>query len=154
MICPHCGHSQSRVVDTRDMGRVIRRRRQCRGCEKRFTTYEEIAPTVSVIKTDGRREPFNRQKLLRGIRLACAKRPISVEAMEGIADQVEEYVFSQGRAEVPSKVIGNMVLERLKGVDPVAYIRFATVYLHLPDLEAVRREIDRLLETATEAERS
>ncbi len=145
MICPYCGHNNSRVVDTRDLGRMIRRRRECRECGKRFTTYEQIAHVVSVVKSDGRREPFDREKILRGLRIACAKRPISTEAIEGIVEQVEEYVFSQGKAEIPSKVIGNLVLERLKAVDPVAYIRFATVYLQLPDLDSVRQEIDRLL---------
>ena len=150
MLCPHCGHDDSRVVDTRDMGRVIRRRRECRGCGRRFTTLEQVAHTVVVVKNDGRREPFDREKVLRGIRIACAKRPIPVETLESIVDQVEEFVFSQGKAEVSSKVIGNMVLERLREVDPVAYIRFASVYLHLPDLEALRREIDHLLSSAEE----
>ncbi len=148
MICPYCGHSESRVVDTRDFGRMIRRRRECRRCNRRFTTHEQVAHSVMVIKSDGRREPFSREKVLRGLRIACAKRPIPVEAIEGIVDQVEEFVTSQGKMEIPSKVIGNLVLERLKEVDPVAYIRFATVYLQLPDLDAVRAEIDRLLGTA------
>ena len=148
MQCPYCGHRDSRVVDTREVGRKIRRRRECRACGRRFTTYEQVAHVVSVVKSDGRREPFSREKVLRGLRIACAKRPISSEAIEGIVDQVDEFVFSQGKAEIPSKVIGNMVLERLKEVDPVAYIRFATVYLQLPDLDAVRQEIDRLLGTS------
>lgn len=147
MICPYCGHTESRVVDTRDFGRMIRRRRECRRCNRRFTTHEQVAHAVMVIKSDGRREPFSREKVLRGLRIACAKRPIPVEAIEGIVDQVEEFVTSQGKMEIPSKVIGNLVLERLKEVDPVAYIRFATVYLQLPDLDAVRAEIDRLLGT-------
>lgn len=145
MICPYCGHRESRVVDTRDLGNMIRRRRECRRCGKRFTTHEQVAHAVLVVKSDGRREPFSRDKVLRGLRIACAKRPIPAEAIEGIVDQVEEFVYSQGRREIPSKVIGNLVLERLKDVDPVAYIRFATVYLQLPDLDAVRAEIDRLL---------
>ncbi len=147
MICPYCGHQSSYVVDTRDIGRAIRRRRECRKCGKRFTTYEQVVLSVLVVKSDGRREPFNREKVLRGLRIACAKRPIPAEAVERIADQVEEFVYSQGKREIPSKVIGNFVLERLKEVDPVAYIRFATVYLQLPDLDAVRAEIDRLLGT-------
>ncbi len=145
VICPYCGHDNSRVIDTRDLGRMIRRRRECRQCGKRFTTYEQIAHVVSVVKSDGRREPFDREKILRGLRIACAKRPISSEAIEGIVEQVEEYVFSRGKAEIPSKLIGNLVLERLREVDPVAYIRFATVYLQLPDLDSVRKEINRLL---------
>jgi len=152
MICPYCAHTASRVVDTRDTGQVIRRRRQCTSCSRRFTTYERVAQGVLVIKRDGRREAFDRQKLLAGVRLSCAKRPISSEAIEGIVEQVEEFVLSQGKAEVPSQVIGNKVLERLKEIDPVAYIRFATVYLQLPDLDAVRREIDRLLGTPMKEE--
>lgn len=148
MFCPYCGHPESYVVDTRDIGRMIRRRRQCRKCGKRFTTHEQVAHSVLVVKSDGRREPFSREKVLRGLRIACAKRPIPAEAIEGIVDQVEEFVYSQGKREIPSKVIGNQVLERLKQVDPVAYIRFATVYLQLPDLDAVRAEIDRLLGAA------
>lgn len=100
---------------------------------------------MQLVKSDGRREPFDRTKLLNGIRMACAKRPIAMADLEGIADQIEEYVHGTGKAEIPSKVVGNMVLERLKTIDPVAYIRFATVYLDLPDLEAVRAEIDRLM---------
>ncbi len=145
MICPYCGYHESRVVDTRDMGHFIRRRRECRRCGRRFTTHEHIVQSVQVVKSDGRREPFSRDKILQGLRIASAKRPIPAEALDRIVEQVEEAVFSMGRAEVPSKVIGNMVLERLKEVDPVAYIRFATVYLQLPDLNAVREEIDRLL---------
>ncbi len=149
MICPYCGYHDSRVLDTRDTGRTIRRRRQCRRCGKRFTTYEQVALTVSVVKRDGRREPFDREKILQGLRIASAKRPISSDALERIVDQIEEHVFSQGKAEISSNVIGNLVLEHLRQVDPVAYIRFATVYLQLPDLDAVRREIDRLISSST-----
>jgi len=148
VICPYCGYNDSRVLDTRDTGRTIRRRRECRRCGKRFTTYEQVALSVSVVKRDGRREPFDREKILQGLRIASAKRPISADALERIVDQVEEYVFSQGKAEIPSKVIGNLVLEHLRQVDPVAYIRFATVYLQLPDLDAVRQEIDRLISSS------
>ena len=145
MKCPHCGHTQSRVIDTRSAGDGIRRRRLCKQCGKRFTTYEQVSTAVHIIKSDGRREPFNRTKLLNGIRVACAKRPIAMADLEGIVEQIEEYVYSAGKAEIPSTTIGNMVLDRLKAIDPVAYIRFATVYMELPDLEAVRREIDRLM---------
>ncbi|MBX7232956.1 MAG: transcriptional regulator NrdR [Caldilineales bacterium] len=145
MKCPHCSFDQSRVIDTRESGDGIRRRRLCGRCGERFTTYEQVSTAVQLVKSDGRREPFDRTKLLNGIRMACAKRPIAMADLEGIADQIEEYVHSTGKAEIPSKVVGNMVLERLKTIDPVAYIRFATVYLDLPDLEAVRAEIDRLM---------
>lgn len=145
MKCPHCGQDQSRVLDTRDSGDGIRRRRVCASCGKRFTTYEQVSTAIHVIKADGRREPFDRTKLLNGIRVACAKRPIAMADLEGIADQIEEYVHGTGKAEIASEVIGNMVLERLKAIDPVAYIRFATVYLELPDLEAVQAEMKRLM---------
>jgi transcriptional repressor NrdR len=145
MKCPHCSFDQSRVIDTRESGDGIRRRRLCGRCGERFTTYEQVSTAVQLVKSDGRREPFDRTKLLNGIRMACAKRPIAMADLEGIADQIEEYVHGTGKAEIPSKVVGNMVLERLKTIDPVAYIRFATVYLDLPDLEAVRAEIDRLM---------
>jgi len=132
-------------MDTRDSGEGIRRRRMCVRCNERFTTYEQISTAVQIIKADGRREPFDRNKLLNGIRVACAKRPIAMADLEGIVDQIEEHMHSLGKTEVPSKWIGNMVLERLKAIDPVAYIRFATVYLELPDLEAVQQEINRLM---------
>ncbi len=145
MKCPHCSFDQSRVIDTRESGDGIRRRRVCSHCGERFTTYEQVSTAVQIVKSDGRREGFDRTKLLNGIRMACAKRPIAMADLERIADQVEEHVHGTGKAEIPSKMIGNMVLERLKAIDPVAYIRFATVYLDLPDLEAVQVEMDRLM---------
>ncbi len=145
MKCPYCGHPRSRVLDTRDSGDGIRRRRLCLNCQKRFTTYEQVSVAVHVIKSDGRREAFDRTKLLNGIRMACAKRPIAMSELEGIVEQIEEYVYNAGQAEIPSKVIGNMVLDRLQEVDPVAYIRFATVYLELPDLDAVQAVIENLV---------
>lgn len=146
MKCPHCGHDGSRVIDTRNSGDGIRRRRVCKQCNQRFTTYEQLNTAVHIIKSDGRREPFDRIKLLNGIRVASAKRPIATAHLEGIVDQIEEYVHNSGRTEIPSKEIGNIVLNRLKAIDPVAYIRFATVYMDLPDLESVRSEIDRLMD--------
>jgi transcriptional repressor NrdR len=134
------------VIDTRATGDSIRRRRECQQCGQRFTTYEHLAPTLSIVKRDGRRESWDRQKVLNGIRIACAKRPVAMADIEGLVDQVEEYVLSLGRAEIPSQVVGEKILEGLKLLDPVAYIRFASVYLDLPDLHALRAEIDRLLE--------
>ena len=145
MKCPFCGHNRSRVLDTRDSGDGIRRRRLCLNCNKRFTTYEQVSVAVHVIKSDGRREAFDRIKLLNGIRMSCAKRPIAMDDLEGIVDQIEEYVYNSGQAEIRSTVIGNMVLDRLQEIDPVAYIRFATVYLELPDLNSVRDVIDKLV---------
>ncbi|MCS7222494.1 MAG: transcriptional regulator NrdR [Anaerolineae bacterium] len=146
MRCPHCSGDDTRVVDTRAAGEGIRRRRQCQQCGRRFTTYERVAPELILIKRDGRRESWDRQKVLNGIRIACTKRPVAMADMERLVDQVEEYVMSLGRAEVSTRVVGEKVLEGLKALDPVAYIRFASVYLDLPDLHALRAEIDRLLE--------
>jgi transcriptional repressor NrdR len=145
MKCPFCGADDSKVIDTRSAGGGIRRRRECKVCGKRFTTYEQVAASLYVVKSDGRREPYERQKLLDAIRLSCAKRPIAMTAIEGLVDQVEEYVFGLGRAEVRTKIIGGKVLEHLRDLDEVGYIRYATVYLELGDLGEVRGEIDRLL---------
>jgi len=114
-------------------------------CGRRFTTYETIAATPVVVKRDGRREEFDRNKVLAGIRKACAKRPIPFEALESIVDDVEDRVRSLGKAEVSSRQIGQWVLERLRELDEVAYIRFASVYLPLEDVESIKREIDKLL---------
>lgn len=148
MRCPFCGHPDSRVVDTRSAGEGIRRRRECERCGQRFTTYEQIAASLQIIKRDGRREPYSRQKILDGIRTACAKRPIAMADIEGLVDQVEEELYRMRKAEVSSQVVGALVLEHLKTLDEVGYIRFATVYLELDGLEAVRSEIDRLLNEA------
>ncbi len=145
MKCPHCDHKRSRVVDTRESGDGIRRRRQCTNCSQRFTTYEQINTAVHIVKTDGRREPFDRIKLLNGMRVASAKRAVPVARLEELADQIEEHVYGSGRAEIASSIVGNMVLDGLKQIDPVAYIRFATVYMDLRDLESVRAELDRLM---------
>jgi transcriptional repressor NrdR len=133
------------VVDTRATSESIRRRRECLNCRKRFTTYEQITEQLLIVKRDGRREPFDRHKLMQGIRIACAKRPIAMADIERIVNQIEEQLFSSGRAEVRSEVIGQVVLEKLKPLDPLAYIRFAIVYLEIDDVEALRRELDRLM---------
>ncbi len=145
MRCPYCGSEKTRVVDTRSSGDVIRRRRKCLSCGRKFTTIERVASQVWVVKRDGRREPFDRQKLLRGLQIACTKRPVPAEALEKLAEQVEDKVISMGKAEVSSQTIGNLVLERLKKLDQVAYIRFTTVYLNISDLRAIQEEINRLL---------
>lgn len=147
MKCPHCGSSDSRVVDTRTTGDGIRRRRECSACEKRFTTYEQVAASLIIVKENGRREPYDRQKLMHGILIACAKRPISQTAIEGMVDGIEEELAAIGRTEVKSKVVGGMVLERLRQLDPMAYVRFAMVYLDLKDLQALQDHIGRLLVT-------
>jgi len=147
MFCPHCKSTDHRVVDTRGAGDGIRRRRECHQCGGRFTTYEQVAASLMVVKSDGRREPYDRQKLLGGIRIACAKRPIAMADMERLVERVEEQLYNLGRSEVLSDAIGEVVLKELKELDLVAYIRFATVYLQLQDLYAVRNEIDKLLPT-------
>ena len=147
MKCPYCQGNDTRVTDTRGAGEGIRRRRECRGCGKRFTTYEHVAPSKPmVVKGDGRREEFDRAKLLSGVRKACAKRPISVEEVNRLVNAVEGRVLARKRGEVKSRVIGDMVMEKLKEIDEVAYIRFASVYLPLDDLNAMKQEVDRLLE--------
>jgi transcriptional repressor NrdR len=130
-----------------ESGGGIRRRRECNRCGKRFSTIERaILAAPLVVKSDGRREPFDREKLFTGIRVACAKRPISSDALEGLVNQIEGRIQQTGKAEVSSKMIGDMVIAGLKDMDQVAYIRFAMVYLGLQDVEAVRREIDKILE--------
>jgi len=147
MKCPFCAHNESRVVDTREVGESIRRRRECESCHKRFTTYEEVLKAkIFVVKRDGRREAFDRKKLFDGIWKACAKRPISAEQIEQMVGEIEAAVQGLGQAEVPSSVIGGMVMERLKVLDGVAYVRFASVYRSFADLETLKREVDAMLE--------
>ena len=146
MNCPYCGGTKTRVIDTSRHDRGVRRRRECTCCSQRFNTVERaILTTPLVVKADGRREEFDPDKLLTGIRVACAKRPVAAEAVEGVVDRVEARMQAMGKAEVNAKVIGDIVIEELKELDKVAYIRFAIVYLGLEDLDAVRTEIDRLM---------
>jgi len=146
MRCPFCGSADSRVIDTRTSGERIRRRRECSTCEKRFTTYERVVlSNPMVVKRDGRREEFDPEKLALGVRKACAKHPVSMEDLERLVDQVESDVQHMGKAEVPSYVVGDLVMERLRELDELAYILFASVYLPLTDLESMKEEVDRLL---------
>ncbi len=147
MRCPYCQHEDSKVIDTtHDSHGGIRRRRECLACRQRFSSYERpILATPLVIKQDGTREEFDRQKLERGIRIACAKRPVSAEDIERLIGQVEADLQKQGKAEVSSRVVGDLVIKGLKELDQIAYIRYAIVYLRLTDLHALRSEIDRLL---------
>ncbi len=145
MQCPYCGQPDSRVVDTRAASESIRRRRECQSCRKRFTTYEQISEALLIVKRDGRREPFDRHKLLQGVRIACAKRPIAMSDIDRVVDQIEEHLFSLGKAEVRSEVIGEMILEKLKQLDPLAYIRFAIVYMEMEDVATLQRELERLM---------
>ncbi len=146
MQCPFCG-SKSKVVDTRSSGEGVRRRRECKDCGQRFTTYERVAPLrLMVVKADGRREEFDRGKLLAGVRKACTKRPISTEAIEELVSDIEGKLYGQGDGEVESRMIGEMVMESLRGLDDVAYVRFASVYRRFADVESLAQEIERLLE--------
>ena len=147
MQCPYCAKEQNKVIDTRESDETIRRRRQCLSCGKRFTTYERIAQTgLMVIKQDSRREAFDRQKLLSGIVKACAKRPVPMEAIEALVDEIEMELHAMGRSEVDSQKIGQMLMERLRVLDDVAYVRFASVYRRFADLDSLAIEIQRLKE--------
>ncbi|HEX6548985.1 MAG TPA: transcriptional regulator NrdR [Candidatus Dormibacteraeota bacterium] len=148
MRCPYCGHHDLKVVDSRDseVGEAIRRRRECLNCGQRFTTYERIeAVPFYVIKKDGRREDFDPQKLLLGLRKATEKREISQEKLRGIVDEIEADLRRSGRVEIPSNEIGEMVMEKLRDLDEVAYIRYASVYREFMDLQQVKREIEQVL---------
>jgi transcriptional repressor NrdR len=148
MRCPFCSSQQTRVIDTsHDTRGGIRRRRVCLGCEQRFSTYERaILATPLVTKTDGTREEFQREKLAGGVRIACAKRPVSAADIDRLVGEIEARLQGLGKAEVSSRVIGDMAIAGLKELDHIAYIRYAIVYLGLDDLEAIQKEINRLLE--------
>ncbi len=152
MNCPYCGYQDSKVIDSRDVNDGIRRRRQCLKCSSRFTTYERLQPaSLFVIKKDQRREEFNRDKLLIGIRKACEKRPLPTGAIDKLVDDIEAELYHRGKAEIPSTVIGDMVMERLKKLDYIAYIRFASVYRQFADITALKQEIDNLVTAETKA---
>jgi transcriptional repressor NrdR len=147
--CPHCGVEDDKVVDSRSVqeGRAIRRRRECTACGQRFTTYEYIEiEGLTVRKSDERREPFDRQKLRRGIELATTKRPVSEKQIENIVMDIEKELFNQGKQEVPSKLIGEMLMQRLHEIDEVAYVRFASVYRKFKDTEEFYNEVRKLLD--------
>ncbi|TRZ97971.1 MAG: transcriptional repressor NrdR [Nitrospiraceae bacterium] len=148
MRCPFCSHVEDKVVDSRmaKEGEAIRRRRECLGCKRRFTTYErvdEILPMI--IKKDGRREPFDRAKVLAGLKRACEKRPISMATLETVADRIEKRIQERGEAEVPCRVVGEEVMAELHQLDQVAYVRFASVYREFKDVEQFMDEVKGLL---------
>ncbi len=146
MQCPYCNSSELKVLDTQDIKNGIRRRRECLSCKERFTTYERpMAIIPLLIKSDGNREEFDRDKLKRGIWNACAKRPIPAARIDQLVGRIETYLQSLGKPEVPSHIVGDMVIQGLKELDPIAYIRYAIVYLKLDSLDSVREEIDKLL---------
>ena len=148
LLCPTCRKSETRVVDSRDDENVVRRRRECLDprCKHRFTTYERMeAPRLFVVKKDGRREQFSRDKILAGLRRACEKRPVSESQMEAVAADLERDLFARGESEVPSTTIGEKLMEALRNLDKVAYIRFASVYRQFRDVESFQEELATLL---------
>ncbi len=148
MKCPFCSHSEDKVIDSRTggSGDVIRRRRECEACNRRFTTYErveDILPTV--VKKDGGREPFDRQKLIRGARIACIKRPVPTERIESIADTIEREVQESEKREVTSSELGERMMVHLRAIDEVAYVRFASVYRSFRDVDEFLSELGKLV---------
>lgn len=149
MKCPYCSSNSDRVVDSRSVreGRGVRRRRECLDCGRRFTTYEFVEESqLLIIKRDGRREPFDRTKIIKGIQIACRKRPVSAEEIESIANSIEAELIENGGMEVGADIVGEMVMEKLQEVDQVAYVRFASVYRQFKDVNEFRSALKNLLE--------
>jgi transcriptional repressor NrdR len=146
MRCPRCGESETRVIDSRDLDDAsIRRRRECTRCSARFTTSERIeAPRLSVVKRDGSRQEFDREKLVSGLRKALTRRPVPDDAAERAADEIESELRAGGSSEVESSQVGRLAMDKLRSLDQIAYIRFASVYQSFEDLEALKREVDNL----------
>jgi transcriptional repressor NrdR len=147
MRCPFCGHLEDRVVDSREAqdGQATRRRRECLGCQRRFTTYERVEESLpALVKKDGRRESFDRRKVLEGLRRACQKRPVSQERIDQMATQVERRLQESGEREVRSSAVGELVMELLRAEDPVAYVRFASVYRDFRDVGEFTAAIEGL----------
>jgi transcriptional repressor NrdR len=145
MKCPHCDQMATRVIDSRTAEHGVRRRRECQGCGERFTTYEQYqAVVVMVLKNDRRREEFQREKLLRSLRIATRKRPLPANCVEDIVDDIERRLMASGRAEVPSRVIGEMAMSQLKVLDVISYIRFASAYREFVSLDDMLHELDQL----------
>jgi len=145
MNCPFCSTDDTKVTDSRPDQDGIRRRRECLACGRRFSTLERIElPGVALLKKDGRREAFDRAKIISGVRKACEKRPIPSGAVEALADEVEQAVYGLNRAEVPSSVVGELVMDRLKALDHIAYIRFASVYRAFADVDELEQELEAL----------
>jgi transcriptional repressor NrdR len=149
MKCPFCGNDNTRVIDSRpaDDNNSIRRRRQCDDCKRRFTTYEKVEtiPLV-VIKKDNNREPYDRAKIESGVFRSCHKRPISVDQITKIVDEIETMIFNREEKEIPSYIIGEIVMDKLKNLDPVAYVRFASVYREFKDVNTFMDELKKLLD--------
>ena len=149
MKCPYCNHPDTRVIDSRpnDEGTAIRRRRSCDSCGKRFTTYEKVETIpLSIIKKDNTREKYNRSKIENGILRACYKRPVSTETMKEAIDRIETCIYKQEEKEIPSSLVGEIVMEELKKLDEVAYVRFASVYREFKDVNTFMDELKKILE--------
>lgn len=145
MRCPYCSYRDSKVTDSRASGDGIRRRRECARCGERFTTLEAVQlSTVQIVKKDGRREDFNREKLLAGLRVACAKRAVSAAQLDDIATEIEARLNTDGRAEIPSSVVGELAMDALRKLDHIAYIRFASVYRSFADLDSLKEALQAL----------
>jgi transcriptional repressor NrdR len=150
MKCPYCSFSDSKVTDSRTVENGIRRRRECQRCRLRFTTYERVQTTALLVaKRDGRREEYNRDKLAGSVRIACAKRPIPIHDIDKVLEDIEAELQRLGRAEIPASSLGEMVIERLRRLDRVAYVRFASVYRDFQDIESFERVVQDLKEEPT-----
>ena len=150
MKCPFCGHLEDKVVDSRlsSDGEAIRRRRECGGCQRRFTSYERVEEIMPmVVKKDGRREPFDRQKVLSGLKKACEKRPVSMDTLEKVVDEIEKKLLEGADKEISSAAVGEEIMRRLQELDKVAYVRFASVYREFKDINEFVRELTDLLGT-------
>ncbi len=148
MNCPFCSYSDSRVIDSRptDEGYVIRRRRECNSCNKRFTTYEKIEEIpLLIIKKSGNREPFDRNKILKGIVRSCEKRPVALSDIEKIVDDIEKKLYNSMKKEITTESIGQIVMDRIKELDEVAYVRFASVYREFKDINTFMSELSKIL---------
>ncbi len=149
MRCPFCHYPDSKVLDSRpaEDGQAIRRRRECLDCHRRFTSYERVEEIpIWVVKKDGRREAFDRSKILRGLLTACEKRPISLDRLEQVVDRVERDVRDAASGEIATRSIGELVMQELRQLDEVAYVRFASVYRQFTDIEGFRQELERLIQ--------
>lgn len=148
MRCPFCAHQESKVIDSRVSGEgaIIRRRRECEACQKRYTTYERIEEVLPmIVKKDGRREPFDRLKIIQGLKRACEKRPVSMGTLEKMIDDIEIKLQEKGDKEIPSQTIGEYIMEALHQIDPVAYVRFASVYRSFKDVNEFMNELQGIL---------
>lgn len=147
MRCPFCNHLEDKVIDSRQSkdGDVIRRRRECLKCEGRFTSYERLENILPhIIKKDNRREPFDRQKILQGLERACEKRPVSLELREALVTKIEKNLQAVGEKEIPSSMIGMQIMDELRGIDEIAYVRFASVYRQFKDIKEFKKEIEEI----------